>query len=145
MSIFSFGSIYAEISWSLSDDGTLTISGTGMPNFDSDPNPWASKRDEIKKVVIKKGVTNIGTRAFWCCPNIESITIPETVKSIGDEAFYYCIALTSINIPSSVTSIGNFAFQNCESLTSISLPNSVKSIGVAVFLELYMSHFIHNT
>ena len=133
MSIFSFGSIYAEISWSLSDDGTLTISGTGMPNFDSDPNPWASKRDEIKKVVIKKGVTNIGTRAFWCCPNIESITIPETVKSIGDEAFYYCIALTSINIPSSVTSIGNFAFQNCESLTSISLPNSVKSIGVAVF------------
>jgi hypothetical protein len=56
---FSFSAIHAEITYQLSDDGTLTISGTGnMPNYNNDNNndsniaPWSSQRAEIKKIVI---------------------------------------------------------------------------------------------
>ena len=31
--LFSFSAIHAEIEWTLSDDGTLTISGTDMPDY----------------------------------------------------------------------------------------------------------------
>jgi hypothetical protein len=92
LSAFSLNSIHAEITWDLSDDGTLTISGTDMPNYDS-PNygPWDSQRDKIKKVVIEYGVTNIGSCAFSGCTKITSVTIPNSVTNIGEYAFSLCI------------------------------------------------------
>ena len=40
-----------------------------MPNYRNGYNymevPWYSQRDEIKNVVIEKGVTNIGDYAFY--------------------------------------------------------------------------------
>ena len=33
LTMLSFNAIHAEITWKLSDDGTLTISGTDMPNY----------------------------------------------------------------------------------------------------------------
>ncbi len=82
---------------------------------------------------IPKGVTSIGSQAFYTCTNLTSITIPEGVKSIGDGAFQLCDSLTSITIPKSVTSIGWYAFYNCSSLTSISIPEGVTSIGLDAF------------
>ena len=70
LTLFSFSAIHAEIDgnieWNLFDDGTLTISGTDMPDYitSNKRTPWYSRREEIKKVVIKKGVTNIGINAF---------------------------------------------------------------------------------
>ena len=71
LSIFSFTTIHAEITWTLSDDGTLTISGTDMPDY----NPWYSQRGKIKKVVIEDGVTSIGDHAFFNCSSLTSVTI----------------------------------------------------------------------
>ena len=31
--MIAFNAIHAEITWTLSDDGTLTISGTDMPDY----------------------------------------------------------------------------------------------------------------
>ena len=90
--MIAFNVIHAEISYTLSKDGTLTISGTNMPNYDYyDDIPWYSQRDKIKKVVIEKGVTNIGSYAFEDCSGLTSITIPNSVTRIGKYAFYYCI------------------------------------------------------
>ena len=118
--VLSFNAIHAAITWNLSDDGTLTISGTGdMPSFHYDYStystdvPWYSKRTTIKKVVIEKGVTSIGNYAFYECLSLKSITIPSSVTSIGESAFYSCSCLTSITIPNSVTSIGECAFSTC--------------------------------
>ena len=97
--------------------------------------PWGSLRNEIKKVVIGDGVTNIGKFAFDICNNLTSVTIPNTVTSIGYEAFNGCKSLTSVTIPNSVTSIGDRAFSACESLTSIAIPNSVTSIGNFAFSD----------
>ena len=91
--------------------------------------PWDSQRDKIKTVVIKDGVTNIGSFAFYECKNLTSVEIPNSVTSIGDDAFSYCENLASIEIPNSVTSIGDYAFEQCYGLTSVTIPNSVTSIG----------------
>ncbi|MBO4804824.1 MAG: leucine-rich repeat domain-containing protein, partial [Paludibacteraceae bacterium] len=127
--------------WKLSDDGTLTISGTDMPDYrifyDTDTGqtiaPWYSEREKIKKIVIENGVTSIGQEAFTHCVSLTSITIPNSVTSIGKFAFKGCSELESITIPNSVTSIGDRAFFGCESLTSITIPNSVTSIGNHAF------------
>ena len=141
--LFSFSAIHAEIEWKLSDDGTLTISGTGdMPDYgDVGPYkartfkiaPWFSQKNKIKKVVIEDGVTSIVNEAFYECDSITSITIPNSVTSIGKDAFYYCKGLASITIPNSVKSIENSTFQYCIGLASITIPNSVTSIGEHAF------------
>ena len=90
--VFSIGTIHAEITWTLSGDGTLTISGANMPDYDNYKNsPWDSQRDKIKKVVIENGLTNIGNYAFYYCYRLTSVTIPNSVTSIGDVAFSGCI------------------------------------------------------
>ena len=122
ISIFSFATIHADITWTLSDDGTLSISGNNMPNYDCyEPRfaPWYSQRDKIKKVVIENGVTNISQYAFFSCNQITSITIPNSVINIGNSAFNGCSSLTSITIPNSVTSIGKLAFYSTPRLSSI--------------------------
>ena len=72
LSIFSFATIHADITWTLSGDGTLTISGTNMPDYSYyyGTIPWYSQRYEIKKVEIENGVTNIGDCAFYECSNL---------------------------------------------------------------------------
>lgn len=53
LSIVSLNVIHADITWKLSDDNTLTILGTIMPDYYSDSNayssaPWYSQREKIK-------------------------------------------------------------------------------------------------
>lgn len=150
LALFSFSATNAEIRWKLSDDGTLTISGTGdIPDYlvyaySSNKAPWYNDRDNIKNVVIKDGVTNIGSYAFCDCSRLTSVVIPNSVTSIGDLAFYYCSSLTSVTIPNSVTSIGDWVFFNCTSLTSVEIPNSVTSIGELCIYLVRRSHFCHD-
>lgn len=128
LSIFFYYLIFVRFSWHLSDDGTLTLSGKEMPNYNDELCPWETERLKIKKVVIEEGLTNIGDHAFWGFTSLTSIKIPNSVTSIGKYAFCRCFALKSITIPNSVTSIGWSAFSDCYSLTSITIPNSVTSI-----------------
>ena len=132
--MIAFNAIHAKITWTLSDDGTLTISGTGdMEDYSRFDAPWLSQRDKIKKVVIENGVTNIGSYAFREYKSLTSITIPNSVTSIGEYAFSDCSSLTSMTIPNSVTSIGEYAFFKCSGLISITIPNSVTSIEWGTF------------
>ncbi len=131
--MIAFNTIHAKITWDISDYGTLFISGNSMPDYAYNGAPWFSLKDEIKKVVIGNGVTNIGNYAFKGCSNLTSVTIPNSVKSIGEYAFWGCSGLTSITIPNSVTKIEERAFYGCESLTSVTIPNSVTSIGNYAF------------
>ena len=159
LSIISFNAIHAEITWNLSDDGTLTISGTNMPDYNigkSNRAPWYSNQGKIMKVVIEDGVTNIGQYAFDShnsltsvsipnslthigncafkgCAKLSSVTIGNSVTYIGDKAFYECYGLTSITFPNSLTYIGNEAFSFCSKITTITIPNSVTYIGTSAF------------
>ena len=121
-----------NITWRLTKDGTLYISGQGdMPDYDWNKIPW---RDfSINKVVVQKGITSIGSFAFGDCSSLSSIKIPEGVTSIGSGAFENCSSLSSIKIPEGVTSIENSAFSGCSSLSSIKIPEGVTSIGNSAF------------
>ena len=98
-----------DCTWSLDDNGTLTISGNGAMKdyYSTESLPWGNT---IEKVIIKNGVTAIGNYTFDGCYKLTSVSIPNSVKSIGDYVFCGCGKLTSVNIPNSVTSIGGDAF-----------------------------------
>ena len=93
----------------------------------------ATERETIKTVIVKDGVTSIGTRAFDDCENLTTIKIGNGLKSIGTFAFHYCQSLRNITIPDSVTSIGGYAFYFCKSLKNITIPKSVTSINEWTF------------
>ena len=157
----SSGTCGDKLTWSLSDDGTLTISGTGKmkdygDNYGMSVAPWYVGSSQVKTVIIEDGVTSIGDRAFdGCtkltrvvipdsvtsigygsfrgCYSLPSVAIPDSVTSIGDSAFAYCKVLTGITLSGSVTSIGSCAFQSCDSLTSVTMQNGVTDIGDNAF------------
>ena len=112
------------------NNGTLTISGNGAINQSLIEKYSLS---EIKKVIIKKGVTGIVDSTFKECINLSSVKIPNSVTYIGYKAFGNCISLRSIEIPNSVTCIWECAFYGCSSLSSIEIPNSVTIIGHGAF------------
>lgn len=118
-----------NLTWTLTEDGLLTISGTGaMDDFAWSSAPWKQFSESIKQVVIEDGVTSIGNHAFFECSSMTNITIPSGVTSIGSHAFYNCSGLKSITIPSGVTSIGDHAFWNCMSLKNITIPSGIRKI-----------------
>ena len=124
-----------NLTWTLTADGTLTISGEGaMKDYNSDDNPSpVYNNSDVKKVVIEDGVTSIGNSAFDSCRNLTSVTIPDSVTSIGKDAFEACNSLSSITLSNNITSIGDAAFYDCSNLKSITIPDSVTSIESAVF------------
>lgn len=74
-----------NVRWYLTDDGTLTIYGKGkMADYvHITVLPWYWSIGQIKSVVIKDGVTEIGDRAFWGCSSLTSVSIPDSVTEIG--------------------------------------------------------------
>lgn len=130
-----------NITYTLNDDGTLTISGTGeMYNYKSDG--WTDDVDspfhcneEIKSVIIENGVTNIGDSVFHTCKNLESVEIPKSVTAINYRAFANCGKLNSIMLPDNLTYIGGWAFEKCGGLTDIIIPDSVVTIDSYAFTK----------
>ena len=130
-----------NLTWVLTVDGTLTISGSGeMEDYSSErldgkyrtTAPWGAYSEQITAVVLEHDVTSIGDYAFSRC-RLTSVMIPDGVISIGSDAFNWCSRLTSVTIPDGVTDISRGAFFYCSSLTSVTIPDSVTSIGGYAF------------
>ncbi len=134
--------------WTLDENGTLTISGTGDmgnyyrgPYFTSStvapqeekspacPAPWG---DQIKKVVIEDGITSIGSGAFLNCKLLESVEMADSVTKIGSNAFDNCTGLESVQLSEHITEIGTSAFQNT-AFRELTLPKDLKRIAQSAF------------
>lgn len=102
--VIDSGTCGDDLTWMLTKDGTLTISGTGEMEYyhGADTAPWCKNQEDIVNVVVTSGVTSIGNYVFSGCSNLTSVTIPESVTSIGDLAFDGCSSLTSVRIPDGV-------------------------------------------
>lgn len=94
----------SNLTWTLKNDGTLTIAGNGtMEDYDYETVPsWADYQDYISAVVIQDGVTSIGESAFSGCRSLSLVTIPEGVISIGSQAFDYCTSLARIVVKAQI-------------------------------------------
>ena len=133
--IVNSGTCGDNLTWTLDDEGTLTISGTGEMETSWNNCPWDDYRASIRNVIINNGVTSIGDRAFTTCGSLTGIEMPNSVTSIGERAFNLCRSLTSVEIPDGVTSIGERAFFGCHSLASLEIPASVTNIGFVAFTD----------
>ena len=142
--------LHWEVSTGVLSGKTLTISGTGaMPDFDF-PNgnlaPWWNYEalgmltsfgsfkleGELKKVVIKDGVTNVGSYALFFLPAATQVTLPESVTSIGRYGIAMCSKLTGMSIPKGVTEIDDFGLAG-NGLTAVTLPDGLQSLGRGAF------------
>ena len=127
--VIASGSCGANVTWTLTADGTLSLNGTGsMTDYANAYAPWHDLADQIDTVVMSEGITNIGQSAFMDCVNLTSVTIPDTVRLIWYGAFWNCSSLKSIDIPESVYMIRERAFMNCTSLEQIELPDGISRI-----------------
>ena len=112
-----------NLTWVLSDDGVLTISGTGdMMEFPTQ-SPWLRDKS-IKRVIINEGVTSISEKAFYQCTGITAVTVPSTLKSIDTAAFIFCESLKRFDFPAGFSKIGIEVFDHCYSLSTITVPDS---------------------
>ena len=104
------GQISESLKWNYWK-GTLTISGTGeLPSYDEMKTvPWSFLADQIKVLVIEKGVTSIGEKALTNLNYVNELYLPDTLVSIGKYAFFNCTRLTSVIIPDSVSVIEDHA------------------------------------
>ncbi len=141
-----------NITWTFDNEGTITFSGKGKMKPGTcdyemygegvyDLYTWAPHLLDIKKVVIKSGITNVPRGAFYygwsddvnrVC-KVVSVKLPSTVKEIEASAFFRCKKLKKINLPSNVTKIGQNAFNTCISLKEIKFPSNLKEIGKRAF------------
>ena len=113
---------WGNLSWTLDDNGTLTISGSGkMKDFspDEDKAAWKQYGKDIREIIIGNGITTISSQAFIDCDQATSVTIPESVTRIESQAFEGNNSLTSVTIPKNVSFIGDSAFAWCGKLTGI--------------------------
>lgn len=133
----SSGTCGKNLTWTLDDDGTLTICGTGKMEdgpWDGESDSWYYDRDWINNVIISDGVKTISDFAFYECENLTSITIPDSVMSIGDYAFECCNNLVSVTIPNSVISVGEHSFYSCKNLKGVTLSNNMTRIEDGAFI-----------
>lgn len=126
-----------NLTWKLTSDGTLTISGAGEMadwiNTDFLPDsPW-DHDTHIKHVVVENGASSVEGYAFYGCDNLSSIILPADLAFIGDSAFGSCSSLTSMTIPDSVTTLRHSVFIGCTNLTSVKLSSGMTAIEEQAF------------
>lgn len=136
-----------RMTWQISGDGTLTISGSGeMWNYDPyssrkpepDPSavdgcpPWSLYSDSVRAVCVEEGVRDIGSYAFYEMYCLEDVTLPSTLRAVMPYAFSECPSLQAVTFPDGLERISDRAFAYT-ALTEVSLPDSVKTLGCGVF------------
>ena len=124
-----------NLTWTLDDEGLLTISGTGemWDELNTNLDQWGGEIDPIKQVCIESGVTTVGEFAFQGCSNLTTVKMADSVTEIGWRAFGECPQLSELTLSESLTLIGDLAFERCVSLTDVNLPPELEYIGSGAF------------
>ncbi len=142
-----------EISFVLSDEGVLTVSGNGKVSA------LPSEIDEIavKKLVLENGITAVGEYVFSGCENLSQISAPDSLSYIGEKAFDNTAFLVNkangavyvgnvlYTYKGEIESDGAFTLKNGTTgiaygalfarteITEIIIPDTVKAIGERAF------------
>lgn len=118
-----------NVTWTLDNAGTLTISGTGkMKQYsNSSRPPWYSAyvnpykgvgTGKITQIVVEEGITDIGDYSFADCEHVEEVSIAGQSLSVGRYAFYNCKRLPSFSWTGKRIDLGDHSFDSCSSMVS---------------------------
>ena len=135
------GTCGADLTWTLTYDGTLKIEGTGPMDdyYETDTwgavAPWSDYKEQIYTIEICPGVTATGTYAFYGLMAVNELIVADTVTEIGGYSFYQCAGLPELELPGSIRVIGEHAFHECSSLTEVTIPQGVEEIGESAFFS----------
>ena len=120
------GTIGENITWTLSSDGILTISGTGTMS-----SAWnvAEYNDKVTKVVVEEGVTGLPRQAFNSLTNEFTVFLPGSLEYTST-AFNSCTKVTAVTFAENgnLGIVHAWAFSGCSMLDSIVLPNNVQTV-----------------
>ena len=160
-SMVEFGACGDESFWVLSNDGTLSVRGSGVV---TDYAYGVQQRSLVSRLVVEDGITSIGDKftissdsytgfenissvtfadsveelpagMLRDCSSLQKIDLPSGIKAIPDKFLYGCTSLGSVQIPDAVTKIGEESFYGCSSLQSVSFGSSVDTIGAESFAK----------
>ena len=122
---------FGTLTWKLTDDGTLTISGSG--EMDSLGYPWEDYASTVRRLEVQSGVTSIASFAFSGFEALEEVVLADTVTIIDGSAFSMCGKLSKLDLGSGLRVIYSHAFEFCDSLEEVNLPASASSISPSAF------------
>ena len=133
--LFASGTCGTNLTWTLTNEGLLTVKGTGemADCFSETACQWTEYYNQVTSIVIEAGITSIGNYAFAAFSNLKEISVPDGIKSIGECAFIECESLEEVILPDSVNTIGARAFEDCTSLSNVTLSANLTFIGGSVF------------
>ena len=160
-SMVEFGACGDESFWVLSNDGTLSVRGSGAV---TDYAYGVQQRSLVSRLVVEDGITSIGDKftissdsytgfenissvtfadsveelpagMLRGCSSLQKIDLPSGIKAIPDKFLYGCTSLGSVQIPDAVTKIGEESFYGCSSLQSVGFGSSVDTIGAESFAK----------
>jgi hypothetical protein len=119
----------AVMTYTITDDGVLTISG----KLAKDDNISIRSNAPFRHLVIEDGIPYIGHHNFAFWKEIEVLTLPPSVKVIGVEAFSNCTHLKQIHFSEGLTTIHKEAFYKCKALEKFTFPESLETISMGAF------------
>ena len=143
--VIASGSLGNDVRYTLYKNGLLEVSGSGNMRSYSASESWGNVtnyttplynlRNQIVKIKIHFGITNIGGYVFGGCSRAVEIDIPDSVTNIGGGAFSGCTSLKkSIPVPNTQF-IGDFTFHRCHSLQELHIPDTITTIGYYAFQQ----------
>ena len=158
------GKVGDNITWSYSKH-TLTLSGKGALPLEE--YPWTEFKDQIKKVVVKEGVTSIPSGTFAQYSKLTALSLPKSMidfplntmlktpwyKAQKNGAVYlngiacgYKGKMPSkftLKIKDGTKSVASEAFSSQATLKAIDLPESVTYIGDSAFAYCENLNSVH--
>lgn len=124
----------SNITWVLTTDGTMILSGTGaVAAYDDRDRPWYDYRYQILRLEVKKGITSVG--GFRYCFTLQEVSLPEGLISLDEFAFMDCQKLQEIRLPKSLKTLGRGTFAGCHALPEIELPEGLETVGEGALMN----------
>lgn len=150
--IIANGTCGDNLTWTLTDNNTLTISGTGdMYNYDYDGAPWFYLLESNPDIYIQSGVTSIGENALSGFYG-SNIYIPDTITELD---FHFVWWAKNIHIDDNnpaYASIDGVVFSKDKStllyfpstheLTTYTIPDTTTTIASSAFVMVTLDHLI---
>ena len=124
----------SNITWVLTTDGTLILSGTGaVAAYDDRDRPWYDYRYQILRLEVQKGITSVS--GFCSCYELQEVSLPEGLISLGKLTFMDCQKLQEIRLPKSLKTLGRGTFAGCHALPEIELPEDLETVGEGALMN----------